>query len=166
MKNQDTLNALSLIAAGALALVGCDRGQQAAAPATQQATVEEHDHAEHSAGPHDGTLADWGGGKFHIEFTVDHDQQEATVYVLGEDERTVRSIAAKAIQLSIQDPPMQVVLAATPQEGDAAGTASRYVGEHEGLGVVQEYSGTISGVVDGVPYSADFEEEPHSDHDH
>ena len=32
---------------------------------------------------------------------------------------------------------------------------------HESLGVVQEYEGTISGVVDETPYSGDFKEEAH-----
>ncbi len=36
----------------------------------------------------DGTLADWGGGKYHIEFTVDHGKKETVVYVLGADEET------------------------------------------------------------------------------
>ena len=56
---------------------------------------------------------------------------------------------------------MQVILKAMPQEGDPEGTASRFVGNHESLGVVQEYEGTITGVVDGTPYSGNFKEEPH-----
>ena len=52
------------------------------------------------AGPHDGAVADWGGGKFHVEFTVDHDKQEGTVYILAADEKTPTPIAAQEIQLS------------------------------------------------------------------
>jgi hypothetical protein len=43
------------------------------------------------------------------------------------------------------------------------------VGTHDSLGVVQEFSGTISGEIDGTPYSGDFKEEPHdheAPHDH
>jgi hypothetical protein len=61
---------------------------------------------------------------------------------------------------------MQVVLNADPQEGDPEGKSSRYVGTHEKLGVVQEYAGTMTGVVDGTPYSGDFKEEPHGEHEH
>ena len=43
---------------------------------------EEESHV-HGTGPHGGTIADWGGGKYHIEFTVNHEKQEATVYILG-----------------------------------------------------------------------------------
>jgi hypothetical protein len=118
----------------------------------------------HGSGPHEGTLADWGGGKYHVEFTVDHDKQEATVYILGDDEKSPAPIAAAEIQLSITDPAMQVTLKAAPQEGDPEGSASRFVGNHESLGVVQEYAGTITGVVEDTPYSGDFKEEPHGAH--
>ncbi len=115
----------------------------------------------HGAGPHEGTLADWGGGKYHVEFTVDHDKQQATVYILGGDETSTSPIKAEEIQLTIKDPAMQVTLQAAPQEGDPEGSASRFVGNHESLGVVQEYAGTITGVIDDTPYSGNFSEEPH-----
>jgi hypothetical protein len=56
-------------------------------------TPEAESHV-HGTGPHGGTIADWGGGKMHIEFTVNHDKQEATVYILGKDEKTATPIAA------------------------------------------------------------------------
>ena len=172
MKNLE-LTLASLIAIGFLASVtGCGDSQQPATPGPQvneEQSIEhsdDHSHSGHGAGPHDGTLADWGGGKYHVEFTVDHDKQEATVYILGDDEKTASPIKAEEIQLSISDPVMQVTLKAAPQEGDPEGSASHFVGNHESLGVVQEYAGTITGVVDDTPYSGDFKEEPHGDHDH
>jgi hypothetical protein len=147
--------------------------QQSSTPepqADQQQQPEEHAgdhiHSGHGAGPHDGTLADWGGGKYHVEFTVNHDKQEAAVFILGDDEKTPSPINVEEIQLSISDPVMQVTLKAAPQVGDPEGSASRFVGNHESLGVVQEYAGTITGVVDDTPYSGDFKEEPHGAHDH
>lgn len=121
-----------------------------------------HKHAAHGAGPHEGAVADWGGGKFHVEFTVDHDKQEATVFILGDDEKTATPIKAATILLNINDPKFQVELAAAPLEGEAEGTASRFVGKHENLGKVQEFAGSISGEVDGTPYVGDFKEEPHA----
>lgn len=121
---------------------------------------EEEGHS-HGAGPHDGTLADWGGGDYHVEFTVDHDKQEATVYVLGDDAKSPSPIQSEEIQLSIVDPAIDVALTASPQEGDPEGAASRFVGNHEDLGIVQEYEGTISGVIDGTPYSGNFKEVAH-----
>jgi hypothetical protein len=123
-----------------------------------------HDHSvaghAHGVGPHAGTIADWGGGKYHVELTVDHDKQQATVYILGSDERSPTPIDASSIELSILEPAMQVILQASPQAGDPEGRASRFVGTDEKLAMVQEYAGTMTGVVDGTPYSGDFKEEP------
>lgn len=157
-----------LIAISTMAFVGgCGGKESSKSDGTEKKEGEQksggHGHG-HGAGPHDGTLADWGGGKYHVEFTVDHDKQEATVYILGGDEKTPAPIATEEIQLSIKDPMMQVALKAAPQEGDPEGSASRFLGTHESLGVVQEYAGTISGVVAGTPYSGDFKEEPHEAH--
>lgn len=121
----------------------------------------------HAEGPHDGTLADWGGGKYHVEFTVDHDKQTTTVYVLGSDEKTAAPIKATdgKLLLTITKPAFQVELKSQPLTGETDGRASRYVGKHEKLGIVQEFAGTISGEVDGTPYAGEFKEEPHG-HDH
>jgi len=152
-----------LIAIGTLAfVVGCaDSKPEANGNSEQPESHSGETGHGHGAGPHDGTLADWGGGKYHVEFTVDHGKQEATIFILGDDEKTASPIKAAEIQLSIKDPMMQVTLLAIPLDGDAEGSASRFVGNHESLGVVQEYEGTISGVVDDTPYSGDFKEEPH-----
>jgi hypothetical protein len=128
-----------------------------------KAAKEEHEHGE---GPHGGAVADWGGGKYHVEFTVDHDKKEATVYILGSDEKTPAPIKAKDGQLSLSIKGLKnkdeykVVLKAAPQQGDPEGKASRFVGKDEKLGVVQEFAGTISGEADGTPYTGDFKEEP------
>ena len=153
---------------------GCDSGSEPADATNTSGTTGEHvhedgtvhkDHGEeghaHGPGPHDGTVADWGGGKFHVEFTVDHDKQEATVYVFGSDEKTPSPIDAAEITLTIKEPSLTTALKANPQEGDPEGKASRFVGNHEGLGVVREYEGSMSGVVDGTPYSGSFKEEAH-----
>ena len=115
----------------------------------------------HAPGPHDGTIVDWGGGKFHVEFTVDHDNKEATVYILGKDEKTPTPIDASEITLTIKEPSLTTMLKAVPQDGDPEGTSSRFVGTDEGLATVREYEGTLSGVVDAVPYSGNFRERKH-----
>jgi hypothetical protein len=134
----------------------------AAAPADDHGHVHEEGH-EHGAGPHGGTLADWGGGKYHIEFTVDHEKQQATVYVLGSDEKTPTPIqpAEGKLLLTITDPAIQLDLLPQSLAGETDGKASCYVGQHEKLKVAKDYSGTISGEVDGTPYAGDFQEEAH-----
>jgi hypothetical protein len=181
MKRLTFLLALVMV----IGVVGCqNRTEPMTAPTTQSADghshgpdeeghshdEDQHDHSiaghSHGVGPHDGTIADWGGGKYHVEFVVNHDKKEATVYVLGSDEKTASPIDAPTVELSIKSPAMQVTLQPSPQESDPQGKASRYVGVHDQLAVVQEYEGTITGVVDGTPYSGDFKEEAHGDHAH
>jgi hypothetical protein len=159
---------LALLAACTLA--GCTRTTTPApkgetkgtSTASKDARKAKAEHAAHGAGPHGGTVADWGGGKYHIEFTVDHAKQEAVVYILGSDEKTPVPVKAKEGQLllSIKEPAFQVTLKAEPQKGDPEGKASRFTGKHEKLGKEQEFAGTISGEVNGTPYAGDFKEEP------
>ena len=127
----------------------------------------EHSHAHsHGAGPHGGTLADWGGGKYHVEFTVDHEKQEATVYVLGSDEKSPTPIRADRISLMINEPEMQTDLLPQPLDGETDGVSSRFVGTHETLKTAQDYSGTLTAEIEGTPYTGDFREQAHEGQDH
>lgn len=169
--------ACAVLTGAALGLPGCS--QPAAPPASTAPSPavkaghddhehdHDHDHAAaghaHGAGPHGGTLADWGGGKYHVEFTVDHDAKEAVVHVLGADEKTPAPVKADEgkLLLTIQEPSFQVELVARPLAGEAEGSASRYAGTHDALARVRNFAGTISGAVDGTPYAGDFQEEAH-----
>lgn len=144
-------------------------GPAAKGTAAPKDTAKEHghDHPDHGSGPHGGTLIDWGGGAYHVEFTVDHDKKETTVYLLGSDEKSPAPIKAETIHLVIDDPMTELDLTAQPLEGEAKGMSSRFVGTHDTLGIVREFSGTISGEIEGTPYTKDFKEVPHgADHKH
>ncbi len=104
------------------------------------------------------------GGKYHIEFTVDHEKKESAVYVLGGDAKTPAPIKADMLLLTITEPSFQVDLAAQPLDGESGGAASRFVGKHDSLGKVQEFAGSLTTEIDGTPYAGDFKEEPHGDH--
>jgi hypothetical protein len=154
-----------IVVATSLPVVGC--GEKATPPApnqTAQAPAAEEDH-HHGAAPHGGTIADWGGGVYHVEFTVDHDKKSTAVYILGSDGKSPQPIKADKIMLSITEPATQVELKADPLAGEAAGTSSRFVGEHDNLGIVREFAGSITGEVDGTPYAGDFAEVA-GDHGH
>jgi len=138
--------------------IGCASSAPQAERKSDTAGREVHGHG---AGPHDGAVTDWGGGKYHVEFTVDHNKKEATVYILGGDEKTPAPVKAANITLSINEPAFEVELRAQPLEGESAGMSSRFVGTHENLGIVREFAGTISGEIEGTPYAGDFKEEPH-----
>lgn len=157
---------LFLATVGAFGICGCEPAATPAKPTTAASpAAASHEHG-HALGPHEGAIADWGGGKFHAEFTVDHNKKEATVYILGSDEKTQVPIKATKILLNIKQPTFQVVLAAKPMDGEQGGLSSRFVGIDDRLGVVQEFVGKIAGEVDGVPYSGEFAEEAHGAHDH
>lgn len=137
-----------------------DKAKAAGKKGGEHKKSDEGDHV-HGPGPHGGTITDWGGGKYHVEFVVDHDKKEATVYVLGGDEETPAPIQAKdgQILLTIDEPKFQVTLKAAPLKGESEEKASRFVGQHEKLGIVREFSGIIIGVVDGTPFRGPFKEE-------
>ena len=181
MKSLDTLFTMFVAVAAMALLTGCadstgstDAGSQQSAQASN--TEHSHDHGEgetdhsvkghsHGAGPHDGTIADWGGGQFHVEFTIDHDRKEAVVYILDSDEKTPVPIDAVSVLLSINEPEFQVELAPQPMGGEENSTASRFIGTHDNLGIVREFSGTMSAEVDGTPYVGEFTEDTHG-HNH
>lgn len=126
----------------------------------------EHDHGHsHADAPHGGTLFDWGGGAFHAEFTVDHEKQEATVYILAGDAKTPAPIKSDKLQLTIEDPVTELELLPVPLDGEKDGMCSRFVGKHETIAIVKEFAGTVSGVVVDTPYTGDFKELPHG-HEH
>ncbi|MEX0642383.1 MAG: hypothetical protein WD468_06765 [Pirellulales bacterium] len=142
-----------------LATAGC--GQEAAqspqAESTPAPVISDQDH-HHGDAPHGGTLADWGGGAYHVEFTVDHDAKSTAVHILGDDAKTAAPVKAEKLMLTIEEPAFQVELMPNPLPGETAGTASRFTGTHDNLGIVREFAGTISGEVDGTPYAGDFKE--------
>jgi hypothetical protein len=164
MKSRFILTSSALL----LFVLGCSQQTPpvpAPMPSASSAPAAEK-HA-HGAGPHGGTITDWGGGAYHVEFTVDHDKKEATVYILGGDEKTAAPIKAQSIHLTINDPMTELDLAAKPLEGEAGGASSRFVGTHDNLGIVREFAGAITGEIEGTPYTGDFKEEPHgADHKH
>jgi hypothetical protein len=159
---------LLLLACTALLPWAAGCGQSAPPDAASQSpAVSEDQGHDHGSAPHGGTLTDWGGGAYHVEFTVDHDKKEATVYIIGSDAKSPAPIKAEKIQLVIDDPMTELELVAQPLEGETDGMSSRFVGTHDTIGIVKEFSGTISGDVEGTPYTGDFKEEPHgADHKH
>ena len=162
-----------------LVAIGCNNDLQNAnnsdAP-TKNSGSDEHVHADggsrkdhsveghgHEPGPHGGTIVDWGGGKFHVEFIVDHEKKEATAYIFGTDEKTPKPIDSAEISLTIKEPSFTTTLKPSPQDGDPEGKASRFLGTHKGFATVREYQGSLSAVVDETPFSGKFDE---GDHDH
>ena len=157
---------ITVAALGAVLVLaaGCGPKTDRDKPGKAKAVTSEGEDHSHGNGPHGGTLSDWNeegkdDGKYHVEFTVDHKKQEATVYVLKGDAKTAAPIAADRLRLKIKEPPFEVELKPVPQDKDGEGKSSRFAGKHEKLGKEQEFEGTISGEIDGKKYSGQFKEE-------
>ena len=112
----------------------------------------------HDNPPHGGTVLDWGGGKYHLEFVVDHTKQQVTVYVLGSNVKENLAVEAESIELALENPQVGFTLKADPLEGEPAGKSSRFVGTHPDLASPQKLAGTIHGVLSGTPYSGKFQQ--------
>lgn len=143
----------AVLATLVIGAAGCS--QPAAPPKVQDGAG----HAGAGAGPHGGTLAEWEGGKYHVEVTVDHDKKEAVVYVLGRDEKTAAPVVTSdaTLLLTIKEPTFQVQLIADPLDGETGvGVSSRYRRIHDNFGIVRKFSGTISGAVNGISYAGEF----------
>jgi hypothetical protein len=156
---------LSLVVAIVLVIytAGCKKESEQAASNENQSSESTKGGHSHGSGPNGGAIADWGGGKYHAEFTVDHDKKQATVYILDSDAKAPAPVKASELVLSINDPAFEVELRPQPLEDETGGASSRFVGQHDNLGIVREFAGTISGEVDGTPYAGDFKEEPHAE---
>lgn len=123
---------------------------------TAEKKAAEHDDHDHGAGPHGGTILEMG--KYHGEFTVNHDTKEVVVYILSGNLKKAVPIDSEKLTLSIKKPAFQVDLLPKPLDGEAKGMSSRFVAKHDNFGVKQEFAGTVSGEIQGKPITADFEE--------
>ncbi len=120
---------------------------------------KEHIHGE---GPNGGVVFDLG--KHHAEFTVDHDKKECTIFILGNDEKTPKAVAAKELTLTTKPtktkdgkvvPPMTIKLLPKDESG---GKAMKFVGSDPGLGNVADFAGTVLAEIDGKPSQGEFKE--------
>src|SRR2546426_608447 len=94
-----TLSLVLMVAA--LTVTGCSRKNDTKPPADGKGTAKEGrsdaDHV-HGEGPNGGVVFDLG--KYHAEFTVDHDKKECMVVVLGADEKTPTAVAVSEFTLT------------------------------------------------------------------
>lgn len=149
-------------------MLGCEA--QISKTETASDDEKEHAHADddhsHGDGPHGGAIVDWGGGAYHVEFTVDHDKKEVTLYILGSDEKSPAPVKADKVMLTIDDPLTEIDLAAMPLDGESGGKSSRFVAKHDTLGIVRDFAGAIIGEIEGTPYYGEFKEGAHEEHHH
>lgn len=133
---------------------GC--GGKKDGPTTGKPGEDTHDHD--GPGPHGGLIIEFG--KYHAEFKPDHAKKEATVWLLKGDAKTAARVKVDKLRLVVKNTDPKIDVELLPTDADADGTASVFVGKHDGFAVEKEYQGTLSAKIDGKPVSEDFKEEP------
>jgi hypothetical protein len=157
---------LSLIAGALITAAGCT--PKPAGSAKEDKPVPSHSdkqvHEHQGGGSHQGVLVEWGKDEYHAEFVVDHSEQEATVYVLDGEAKKAPSIKPDKISdmvLNISNlvPPLSVELKYDAKRSNNNGIV--FTATHKQLGIIKEYKGSISAMINGKPYAGDFEDKAH-----
>lgn len=147
-----------------VALAGCQKADTQPATSSTSSTnyMPSHTAHGHGAGPNGGVVFDFGS--HHAEFTVDHNKQQCTIVVLGDDARTPAQVGTTELLLNINKTktaagnavaPMTITMKATDAQ---AGKAATFVGTDPGIGNVADFSGTVTGEIDGKPAMGEFDE--------
>lgn len=137
---------LVAVAAAALLLAACGRDHD-----------HDHEHGDHDhdhghahahAAPHDGALAELGEHQGHVEFVLDAEAGELTLYVLDDSaEDGVRS-ATETVDVEITAGAETFTLSLASQanalSGETVGDSSVFVGRHDSLVGAEEFTATIA----------------------
>ena len=139
-----------------------DKGGTKDKAVAKDGSGKKDDHAPHGKGPNGGVIFDLG--KYHAEFTVDHDKKECMILVLGSDEKTLTPVEAKELTVTTKEtktkegktvPPMTIKM--LPKDA-SDGKASKFVGTDPGLGNVADFEGTVVAEINAKPSQGTFKE--------
>jgi hypothetical protein len=156
--------AMVLLVAPVLTLTGCGDAKK---EDDKKPAAHADDHGHGHEGPHGGHIIELSDA-YHAELTHDDASKTITVYILdGKAEKNV-AIAATELPLNlvVDGKPLQVKLAAAPEEGEAEGTASKFtVVDEAALEALEseKTTGRLIVEIDGKSYNGKLE---HHDHDH
>ena len=141
-------------------IAGCGKVDSTGKP-PEKVGPKEPEHV-HGKGPNGGVVLDLG--KYHAEFTVNHDKKECLLLVIDAENEKAKPLAVKAEEFTLTTKPTKTkegkeVPAMTIQltARDAKdGKASAFVGTNPGLGNVAEFEGSVVGAIDGKPSTGEF----------
>ncbi len=159
MKPLNLMASLLLIAG--LWTVGCSSSTESTPAGSDTTAVAVTEHT-HGTGPNGGVVFDLGS--HHAEFGVSHPEKQVTILFLGNDEKSPTAVAATEFILNIQESktadgtvvaPMTITMLPVDATG---GKATTFVGSDPGIGNVADFSGTLSGEIDGKPAMGEFAE--------
>src|SRR5258708_3739977 len=134
--------AAAVLGLGLIWATGCGKKDDPAPKADEKKGKDNKDdnHA-HGAGPHKGVVFDIAGGAYHGEFVANHGKKEATVWILGADEKTPARIKADKVRLVVSNTNPKIEIDLLPTDKGADGSASTFTGTNDGFGVEMEYKG-------------------------
>lgn len=162
MKN--FINLMIGLLLSAVLMAGCKQENAASKPSVNKTPIATEAHA-HGIGPNGGIVFELG--KYHAEFTVDHEKKQCTVFVLSADEKNPQpvKVAAKELMLTTKEAKStdgkvipRLTIKLLPKE-DASGKGSIFVGADAGLGNEINFAGMVIGEIDGKPSQGEFKEE-------
>ncbi len=159
--------ALSLVAVG-----GCYKpNEQAGKPGGSSAKpAQSHGHDHPSTGPHKGSLIELGDEEYHAELLHDDAAHKVTIYLLDSKAtgKATSSEAKIALNFVVDGKPQQFMLAAVPDAGDAAGSASKFEAVDEALCTALDApksAGKLNVTIGGKQYTGAIAADGHG-HDH
>jgi hypothetical protein len=123
-----------------------------------------HEHGDF--GPHHGPLADWAD-VFHGEFTADHANKMAVVYILDDKAKKAPDVdAARFSKVKLVIPSEKITLDLTHDAKKSGPDGIAFTGTHDFFAKATPFKGNLSAVVDANDkkkekrYSDDFEYDP------
>lgn len=130
-----------------------------------------HEHSHPTEGPHHGHLIELGKEEYHAELTHDDEAEKVTVYLL--DKLAVSPVTSAeaeiALNLVVDNKPLQAKLAAEPQAGDAEGQSSRFSLVDKAVVEALEAptsTGRLTVTIGGKSFSGKVVHQEHGDHKH
>lgn len=127
-----TLKTWGVLLLAPVLIFGCSSGDDDFRTLDENDNVQNTDPPEahahhHEAGPHGGHILEFGA--YHGEITLA--DGIVTVYLLGDDAKTAVALenATATLVIESKENAVEVALAASPEEGEAAGSTSRFVSE-------------------------------------
>ena len=116
-------------------------------------------------------MIELGEEEYHAELTHDEATKTVTVYLLDKEAKGAVAIGDAEIVLNLvaDGQPTQVKLAASPQEGDAAGQSSRFsITDEKVLEMLEgpKTTGRLNVTINGKAYLGTVEHHEHGEHKH
>ncbi len=146
-KNQDIFLAAALIAFAFFGVVGCDPSVESQSPASslrakaeavgstrpmaEEPAIGEQEHS-HIAGAHGGIVIPIGSDSYHAEAVIEKDGT-FRLLMLGADETRIQEVDVQSVKAYVkasgESEATPIEMNATPQDGDAEGKTSQFVGK-------------------------------------